>query len=165
MGYLSLASELTNILVPVVTAVWAIWGKDKVNKDFIIVERRVIVKLTRSNWSNVSLMYMSPIIVECIKFLILQWREASYFVVTHVTNRYLPMMSQGVTIRYQAHTLSHTQVVSNTDHVMPCLEHKKPIICHNLIHAHSLTCYFRLKIKLLTCQAFARWLIMEPNLI
>ena len=49
MGYLSLASELTNILVPVVTAVWAIWGKDKVNKDFIIVERHVIVKLTRSN--------------------------------------------------------------------------------------------------------------------
>ena len=49
MGYLSLASELTNILVPVVTAVWAIWKKDKVNKDFIIVERRVIVRLTRSN--------------------------------------------------------------------------------------------------------------------
>ena len=140
MGYLSLASELTNILVPVVTAVWAIWGKDKVNKDFIIVERRVIVTLTRSNWSSVSLMYMSPIMVECIKFLILQWREASYFVVTHVINRYLPMMSQGVTIRYQAHTLSHTQVVSNTDHVMPCLEHKKPIICHNLIlliHWHA----------------------------
>ena len=49
MGYLSLASELTNILVPVVTAVWAIWGKDNVNKDFIIVDRRVIVKLTSSN--------------------------------------------------------------------------------------------------------------------
>ena len=49
MGYLSLASELTNILVPVVTAVWAIWGKDNVNKDFIIVERHVIVTFTRSN--------------------------------------------------------------------------------------------------------------------
>ena len=28
MGYLSLASELTNIRVPVVTAVWAIWNTD-----------------------------------------------------------------------------------------------------------------------------------------
>jgi len=28
MGYLSLARELTNILVPVVTAVWAIWKRE-----------------------------------------------------------------------------------------------------------------------------------------
>ena len=38
---------------------------------------------------------------------------------THVTNRYLPMMSQGVTIRYQAHTLSHTHGSYQTQ-IMSC---------------------------------------------
>ena len=102
IGYLSLAKELTNIRVPVVTAVWAIW---KIKIYYWAIQHvfwaiwaieiyhwaiQLAIKAIRAIW----------LIGQCEKVEVISCYH-THCVVTHVIARYLSMMSQGVTSRYQ----------------------------------------------------------------